>query len=103
MNAADSERYRRAVASLACIKCGIESYSQCAHANSRAFGKGRGLKSSDAATFPLCCTRPGEIGCHVRHDQYVDVTKENLYEVEALYIARTAIALIESGVLKVAK
>jgi hypothetical protein len=98
-----SESYRRAVAALPCIKCSIVGYSQCAHANSYAFGKGARLKASDAATFPLCCTRPGEPGCHVRHDQYIDVKKDTLLDVESFYIAKTVIALIENGTLKVVK
>ena len=36
-----SEAYRRAVASLPCINCGVPGYSQCAHSNS---GKGAGIK-----------------------------------------------------------
>lgn len=98
-----SEQYRRLVASLPCVRCGIEGYSQAAHGNSLHFGKGRGLKSSDAALFPLCCNRPGTQGCHERHDQYIDVSKANLYETESAYIAHTVITLLERGLLKVAK
>ena len=36
-----SEAYRRAVASLPCINCGVPGHSQCAHSNS---GKGAGIK-----------------------------------------------------------
>jgi len=62
-----SEAYRRAVASLRCVWCGIEGYSQHAHLN---LGKGFGLKTDDRTGFPLCCTRPGVEGCHVAYDQY---------------------------------
>lgn len=62
-----SEAYRRAVAGLRCIWCGIEGYSQHAHLN---LGKGFGLKTDDRTGFPLCCTRPGVEGCHVAYDQY---------------------------------
>ena len=60
------KKYLRAVASLPCIKCGIEGYSQAAHGPTL----GRGIKASDRDAFPLCCTRPGVIGCHAEFDQY---------------------------------
>lgn len=62
-----SERYRRLVASLPCIFCGIAGYSQHAHENE---GKGARLKVDDRRAMPLCCTRPGIEGCHVAFDQY---------------------------------
>ena len=61
-----SEAYRRAVASLPCIHCGIEGYSQAAHLPPEA----KGMKQSDLLTFPLCCTRVGIAGCHQDYDQY---------------------------------
>lgn len=62
-----SEAYRRAVASLPCIHCGIEGYSQHAHENA---GKGKSMKADDRCAMPLCCTRPGIEGCHAAFDQY---------------------------------
>ena len=62
-----SEAYRRAVAGLPCICCGIAGYSQAAHAN---HGKGAGLKTDDRTCFPLCCDRPGAKGCHPKFDRY---------------------------------
>lgn len=62
-----SEAYRRAVAALPCIWCGIAGYSQHAHLN---LGKGMGLKTDDRTGFPLCCARPGIEGCHIPYDQY---------------------------------
>ena len=53
--------YRRAVASLPCFNCGVEDYSQAAHADE---GKGMGIKSSDLTCYPLCADRPGVVGCH---------------------------------------
>ena len=64
---ARSEAYRRAVAALPCIHCGIAGYSQHAHANE---GKGMGIKTDDRAGFPLCAPRPGIEGCHAAFDQY---------------------------------
>ena len=55
--------YRMAVASLPCFNCGIEGYSQAAHADE---GKGLGMKSSDSTVYPLCADRPGTEGCHSR-------------------------------------
>ena len=79
-----SESYRRYVASKACFSCGIEGFSQCAHAN----GGGMATKTSDLDTFPLCSTRPGHIGCHMMFDLCVDMTKHQRRELTAQYVAR---------------
>lgn len=47
--------YLRRVAQLPCAHCGIEGYSQAAHADE---GKGMGIKSSDCTAFPLCGPHP---------------------------------------------
>jgi hypothetical protein len=99
----NSEQHRRNVASLPCAECGLEGYSQCAHANSYEFGKGRGIKSSDLATFPLCASRPGELGCHARHDQYIGLTREEAAERERAYIFSTLLKLAAAGKLKAVK
>ena len=57
-----SEAYRRAVASLPCLFCGVVGYSQAAHVGP----KGAGIKACDLTVVPACCTREGEIGCHMR-------------------------------------
>lgn len=62
-----SEAYRRAVAGLPCMWCGISGFSQHAHLNR---GKGFALKTDDRTGFPLCCARPGIEGCHIAFDQY---------------------------------
>lgn len=61
------EAYRRAVAALPCMWCGVCGFSQHAHLN---LGKGMGLKTDDRTGFPLCCARPGIEGCHIPYDQY---------------------------------
>ena len=61
-----NEAYRRAVASLPCIACGIQGYSQAAHLPPEA----KGMKQSDLLTFPLCCVRVGVPGCHQDYDNY---------------------------------
>ena len=65
-NPVRSQQYLRAVASLPCIACGIQGYSQAAHLPPEA----KGMKQSDLLTFPLCCTRVGIAGCHQDYDQY---------------------------------
>ena len=77
-----SEGYRRWVASHACFSCGIEGYSQCAHAN----GGGMGTKTSDLETFPLCCERPGKIGCHKAFDLCRGMSKAERRELTAKYV-----------------
>ena len=61
-----SKAYRKRVAELPCISCGIEGMSQAAHGPAL----GRGIKCSDLDTFPLCADSPGRIGCHRRFDNY---------------------------------
>lgn len=96
------EPLRRAVASLPCANCFIEGYSQCAHSNLYEHGKGRGLKASDAATFPLCVDRFGMRGCHYRFDNYLLCSKAEMPEMTARFIAWTHIQLLERRLLKVA-
>lgn len=96
-----SESLRRAVATLPCANCRIEGLSQTAHSNLYEHGKGRGLKASDAAAFPLCTTTPGRIGCHEKFDQYKLCTKSEMPEMTARFIAWTHIQLFERGILKV--
>lgn len=81
----DSPSYRRYVATQPCYGCGIEGYSQCAHAN---YGKGAGTKTSDYLTFPLCAPRPGQQGCHAMHDQCVGMTRDERRDRELRYVVR---------------
>jgi hypothetical protein len=80
-----SESYRRFVASFPCFGCGIEGYSQCAHAN---YGRGLGQKACDLQTFPLCAARPGHQGCHILHDQLIDIDRTTRRELEVGYVER---------------
>lgn len=48
---------------LPCVRCGNPN-SQAAHSNSAKYGKGRGIKSSDAFTVPLCAI------CHAAFDRF---------------------------------
>ena len=79
-----AESYRRWVASHPCFSCGLEGQSQCAHAN----GGGMGTKASDLETFPLCCARPGFMGCHQMFDLCIGMTKATRRELTAAYVVR---------------
>jgi hypothetical protein len=81
-----SEPYRRLVALFACKGCGIAGYSQAAHPNT---GKGMGMKTDDRLCFPLCCTRPGIEGCHVKFDQYRLFGKAVQAELEPVWATDT--------------
>lgn len=81
-----SEAYRRAVASLPCICCGVPGISQCAHANT---GKGAGIKASDLDSFPLCACQPGRRGCHSKFDQGALFLKTERRLIEPAWIADT--------------
>lgn len=98
-----SEPFRRAVASLPCANCSIEGLSQCAHSNLHEHGKGRGIKASDAATFPLCVDQVGRIGCHTKFDQYKLCSKADMPALTYRFIAWTHLQLLERGLLKVAR
>ena len=90
------KKYLRAVASLPCIKCGIEGHSQAAHGPTL----GRGIKSSDRDAFPLCCARPGVIGCHAEFDQYRGYTADGRRMMAATWsaVTRTKLETLEAKV-----
>jgi len=58
----DSKRLA-AIRLLPCVRCGHPD-SQAAHSNSAKHGKGRGIKSSDQFTIPLCAI------CHAAFDRF---------------------------------
>lgn len=78
--------YLRWIATLPCIVCGIEGYTQAAHQNK---DRGLGQKSSDLDCFPLCCTRPGHMGHHMEHDLLIDMTLDQRRELETMYTRKT--------------
>ena len=84
-NPVRSQRYLRVVASLPCIACGIQGYSQAAHLPPEA----KGMKQSDLLTFPLCCTRVGIPGCHQDYDQYRLFPREAAMTVGRAWAADT--------------
>lgn len=88
-----------AVRKLECVNCGQVGRTQAAHSNQLRFGKGRGLKASDAAIMALCCSAPGIVGCHAELDQGQKMTKLERHAMEYECIALTLIALLERGFL----
>ncbi|HKR45463.1 MAG TPA: hypothetical protein VJU59_38310 [Paraburkholderia sp.] len=82
------------------MNCGVEKYTQAAHMN---LGKGQGIKASDAALAALCCDRPGMRGCHALLDQGGIFTKAERRAFELEMVAKTYIALMERGLLKVSR
>ena len=58
----DSKRLAE-IRKLPCVRCGNPD-SQAAHSNSSKHGKGRGIKSSDQFTIPLCAI------CHAAFDRF---------------------------------
>lgn len=89
-----SESYRRWVATLPCIACGIEGWTQVAHAN---YGKGMSMKVCDLLTFPACGPHWGMPGCHWQIDNTFQMTKEDRRELEARYVEATQAAAVEAG------
>ncbi len=81
-----SYAYRRAVAQLPCVICGIYGYSQAAHGSA---GKGMGLKACDLTLFPACADRPGVRGCHAQLDQGALFPKAVRRELEPGWAADT--------------
>ena len=96
----ESDKLRRAIASLPCINCGIEGASQCAHANSHPFGHGMGKKSHDYYAFSLCCERGNN--CHAKHDQHMaGLSAIARIDLEYEYIAKTHAQLWQRGLIGV--
>lgn len=89
-----SEAYRRLVASLPCWRCGIAGYSQAAHSDSGADGKGLGLKACDLTCFPACGPRPGVEGCHYVIGTSAQLSREQRRRVERVAQADTKDALL---------
>ena len=91
-----SEKLRRAVASLECMRCGIHGLTQASHSNQGRDGKGMGLKASDAAIAALC------MSCHTEIDQGRAMSKTERVEAWEAAHRKTMRALIERGLLEVA-
>lgn len=70
-----SAKRLNAIRKLPCVRCGGLN-AQAAHSNSSKHGKGRGIKSSDAFTVPLCAS------CHSAFDTFQLGTRQ---ESEAMF------------------
>jgi len=92
-NRVKHEGYRRLVAAMPCIYCGIHGYSQAAHPPPR----GKGMKEDDRECFPLCCTRPGITGCHFEFDQYRLIPKADMRAQAAKWGRETRGAIERNG------
>lgn len=92
-----------AVRKLPCANCGQVGRTQAAHSNQLRFGKGRGIKGSDAAIMALCGPTCGKPGCHAELDQGSKMSKLERQAFEYECIAVTLIQLIEEGFLVVNK
>ena len=97
-NAIYSEAYRRLVAALPCIVCGIEGYSQAAHPPPTA----KGRKEDDRTTFPLCTIHPGASGdlvqgCHFEFDQMQMVPRADMRHVAGHWASQTRKQIRDAG------
>lgn len=89
------EGYRRLVAALPCICCGIPGRSQCAHPNT---GKAMGRKLvDDRRCFPLCADQPERKGCHSTFDQGGAITKSARRMLEEAWGADTRRRILTAG------
>ena len=93
-NAARSESYRRLVAALPCIHCGLAGHSQAAHADQ---GKGGHIKTDDRTCFPLCATSFAAPGCHDIIGASGQYTRDERRALEGKYGAATRAAIRIAG------
>lgn len=93
-NAARSESYRRLVAALPCIHCGMVGHSQAAHADQ---GKGAHIKADDRTCFPLCTVTPGRMGCHDVIGASGTYTRDQRRALEIQYAAQTRADITAAG------
>jgi hypothetical protein len=92
-NAVECEEYRRIVASFCCARCFVFGYSQAAHPPPT----GKSRKEDDRAIFPLCCDRPGQVGCHFLFDQYKLMPHDEAVEQAKEWGRETRAKVINQG------
>lgn len=85
------EEWRRLIATLPCSHCRIVGHSQAAHGPTL----GKSIKASDADVFPLCCDRPGVVGCHYQFDHYQLCDAADRYRLAEKWAAEARAALEE--------
>lgn len=89
------------VHALDCVLCGRDkAYTQAAHANEGwLFGKGMGMKSSDAAIAALCGGMLFGGGCHGMIDQGRNLTREERRAKMHYAIVETYRRLADAGLI----
>ncbi|MET3133600.1 hypothetical protein AAKU55_003890 [Oxalobacteraceae bacterium GrIS 1.11] len=92
-----SRAYLALVRCVPCVCCGMPGITQAAHSNQLKFGKGRGLKASDASAMALCGTSHGRAGCHATHDHGGKLSKAEWKAFENQNIVATVVALLQLG------
>lgn len=90
-----SDAYLVLVRRLPCGVCDQKGSTQAAHSNQLRFGKGKSIKASDAATFPLC--GPGGLNCHADHDQGGYISKQKWKSLEFKWICAAIRKFIRNG------
>jgi len=93
-NAIEHEGYRRLVAAMPCMNCGINDNSQAAHPNTN---KAKGMKADDRLCFPLCAVRFNAPGCHYLFDQHQLFPRSERAAVERQWAAQTRTAIQLAG------
>lgn len=87
----ESEPWRRAVASLHCVRCFREGSTQAAHRNE---GKGMAMKTDDCWTAALC------VDCHRELDQGKTMSRAEKREAMDTAILMTLRELARRGLVK---
>ncbi len=87
------EGYRRLVASMPCIGCGLEGSSQAAHGPSL----GRGIKADDRTCVPLCADSATKAGCHTKADKYISFGRSERADRFALWGRETRQKILRDG------
>ena len=79
--------FLRWLAYLPCMKCKYVGATQAAHLKRG----GVGMKGGDDKARPLCCVRKGELGCHEKLDQHLEIHywNENLERALSMKIYET--------------
>lgn len=88
-----SEPYRRLVAARPCKNCGRQKRSQAAHVPP----SGKGIKTDDRETFPLCCDGPRYKGCHPKFDQFQLMPRDQAVKQGKQWAAETRAEIEAAG------
>lgn len=94
VNPVRHEGYRRLVARLPCMSCGVDGYSNACHGD---MGKGMAIKSDDRTCWPGCVDRPGVVGCHTQFGASGSMPRAERRRLEAEFAQRTRERIRELG------